>query len=92
MAITFEGGCGGGGGGQTYAAGTGIAIANNEISANRNETNTYTMSEVNDMLAPTEENPALAAHAVGEYIIVNGVLYRVTTAITAGDALVIDAV
>lgn len=40
-------------------------------------------------IAPIETNPASAAHAVGEWIMYNGSLYRVTAAIAQGDALTI---
>lgn len=86
MSLTWNGGCGSGGGGN-YTAGTGISIQNNTISANRNESNTYTMQEVNDMIAATEENPSITSHSIGEYIIVDGALYVVTAAISPGDAI-----
>lgn len=38
-------------------------------------------------IATIETSPATANHSVGEYIVYNGQLYKVTTAITAGDTL-----
>lgn len=38
-------------------------------------------------LATTETSPATAAHAVGDYIVLNGQLYKVTAAIAAGQTL-----
>jgi hypothetical protein len=38
-------------------------------------------------LAPIETSPSTAAHAVGELITVDGVLYRVTAAIAVGDTI-----
>lgn len=38
-------------------------------------------------IATVETNPATANHSVGEYIVYNGQLYNVTTAITAGTTL-----
>ena len=38
-------------------------------------------------LATIESSPATAAHAVGEYIVLNGQLYKVTAAIASGQSL-----
>lgn len=38
-------------------------------------------------IATIEKSPATANHSVGEYIVYNGQLYKVTTAITAGTTL-----
>jgi len=40
-------------------------------------------------LATIESSPATAAHAVGEYIVLNGHLYKVTAAIAAGQTLTV---
>lgn len=40
-----------------------------------------------EYVAPTETSPAAAAHVVGEYLIYNGTLYKVTAAIAVGDTL-----
>lgn len=40
-------------------------------------------------LATIESSPATAAHAVGEYIVLNGQLYKVTAAIAAGQTLTV---
>lgn len=40
-------------------------------------------------LATIETSPATANHSVGEYIVYNGQLYKVTTAITAGQSLTV---
>lgn len=42
-----------------------------------------------DNLAPTETSPAASAHAVGSMIVYNGVLYRVISAISAGNTLAV---
>ena len=41
-----------------------------------------------DMIAPAESNPAAASHSVGTQIIVDNILYDVTSPIAANDALV----
>ena len=40
-------------------------------------------------IAPIETSPATAAHAVGDWIMVDGSLYRVTAAIAPGDTLTV---
>ena len=40
-------------------------------------------------IATIESSPATAAHAVGEYIVLNGQLYKVTAAISAGQTLTV---
>lgn len=40
-------------------------------------------------IATIESSPATAAHAVGEYIVLNGQLYKVTAAIAAGQTLTV---
>lgn len=40
-------------------------------------------------LATIESSPATAAHAVGEYIVLNGQLYKVTATIAAGQTLTV---
>ena len=44
-------------------------------------------SAQNGNLATIESSPATAAHAVGEYIVLNGQLYKVTATIAAGQTL-----
>ena len=39
------------------------------------------------LVAPVEKSPAEAAHAIGDEIVYNGLLYKVTAAIEIGDAL-----
>lgn len=41
-----------------------------------------------DMIAPSESNPAAASHSVGDQIIFDNILYDVTSPIAANDALV----
>lgn len=48
----------------------------------------FTKSDAN--LAPIETNPASATHAVGDWVVYNGSLYRVTAAIAQGDALTVE--
>lgn len=43
----------------------------------------------NGNLATIESSPATAAHAVGEYIVYNGQLYKVTATIAAGQTLTV---
>jgi hypothetical protein len=43
--------------------------------------------DILDNLATIESSPATAAHAVGEYIVYNGQLYKVTAAIASGQTL-----
>lgn len=43
----------------------------------------------NGNLATIESSPATAAHAVGEYIVLNGQLYKVTATIAAGQTLTV---
>ena len=38
-------------------------------------------------IAPIENGLALANYAVGDYLVRNGVLYKVTTAIAAGESI-----
>lgn len=59
-----------------------------------NPVEVYTVSEIDAMqgqalgnLAMIESSQATAAHAVGEYIVLNGQLYKVTAAIAAGQTL-----
>lgn len=71
----------GGGGGESYTAGPGIQISQNEISADVRD----------NMVSISETNPSTNAHAVGEYIINSNTLYKVIAAIAADDALVVGA-
>lgn len=43
----------------------------------------------NGNLATIESSPATAAHAVGDYVVYNGQLYKVTAAIAAGETLTV---
>lgn len=42
-----------------------------------------------ELLGPTEVSPATSAHAVGDLIVYNGLIYRVTTAIAVGATLTV---
>ena len=47
------------------------------------------LTDVFENVAPFETSPATAAHAVGDQLIYNKILYTVTTAISIGDALAV---
>lgn len=67
---------------EAAASANNAATAANTAAANANAYIT--------LIARTETSPAQAAHSVGEYIIYNTALYRVTSAIAIGDTLTVD--
>lgn len=70
---------------QTYQIPTMADMANYRTAAAQDAIDTAQ----NGNLATIESSPATAAHAVGEYIVLNGQLYKVTAAIAAGQTLTV---
>lgn len=65
------------------------AQGNVDIDASDVALGSGTVETLAGSIATIETSPATANHAVGEYIVYNGQLYKVTTAITAGQSLAV---
>lgn len=83
---SYEPGAGGGGGGGLPAGGTDGDLLVKSGATDYDATWKKTPPQMGS-LATIETSPTTQAHVVGEYIVYNGQLYKVTTAISQGQTL-----